>query len=106
MSLLLRCYARRHGNLWHAVCTDLDIAADGATLEEARTALAGCVDLYLEAVEGLVADERRRAMTRRAPWHVRAKLALLAWLQRSRGRHATALAFVLDLPAPPIAVHA
>ena len=105
MNLFLRCYAQRHGKLWHAICVDFDVAADGATLEEARTALAACVELYLEAVEELAVDERHRAMARRAPWLVRVKLAFLAWLQRSRGRHATALAFVLDLPAP-IAVHA
>lgn len=105
MSLLLRCYAQRYGNLWHAMCTDLDIAADGATLEEAKAALATCVDLYLEGVEGLATDDLHRAMTRRAPWHVRTKMALLAWLQRSRGRNASSLAFVLDFPAP-IPVHA
>lgn len=105
MSLFLRCYAQRHGNLWHAICVDCDVAADGATLEEAKAALAACVELYLEGVEELAAVERHRAMVRRAPWHVRVKLAFLAWLQRSRGRHATALAFVLDFPTP-IAVHA
>ncbi len=105
MNLLLRCYARRYGDLWHAICTDLDIAADGATLEEARGALSACVDLYLEGVEGLAADEMHRAMTRRAPWHVRTRMALLAWLHKSRGRNAGSLSFVLDFPAP-IPVHA
>ncbi len=105
MTLFLQCYAQRQGNRWHAICVDLDVAADGATLEEAKAALVACVELYLEGVEGLAADDRHRAMTRRAPWYVCAKMALLAWLQRSRGRHATAFAFVLDFTAP-IAVHA
>lgn len=99
MSLSLRCGAHRHGVRWHAICVDLDIAADGATLDDARVALAECVALYLDAVEGMPADERRRAMARRAPWHVRAKMALLAWVQKSRGCHATAVVFFLGFPA-------
>ena len=105
MTQFLRCFAQRQGNRWHAICVDFDVAADGATLEEAKVALAACVELYLEAVEELPADERHRAMARRAPLHVRVKLAFLAWLQGLRGHHATTLAFVLDFPAP-IAVHA
>ena len=105
MNLPLRCYAQRYGNLWHAICTDLDIAADGSTLEEAKVALAACVDLYIEGVVGLADDERRRAMARRAPWHVHTKLALLAWLHKSHRYHAAALAFVLD-SSGPVPVHA
>ena len=105
MDLLLRCYAQRYGDAWHAICTDLDVAADGSTLEEAKAALVGCVGLYLEGVEGLAADELRRAMTRRTPWHVRTKMASLALLHKPRGHRASSQAFVLDF-SPPIPVHA
>lgn len=95
----LRCYAQRYGDAWHAICTDLDVAADGSTLVEAKAALTACVDLYLEGVARLPANQLRQAMTRRAPWHVRSRMSLLAWLQKTRGRRASSLAFVLDFPA-------
>lgn len=99
MDQRLRCYAQRYGDAWHVICTDLDIAADGSTLVEAKSALIACVDLYLEGVAGLPADQLRQAMTRRAPWHVRTKMAVLAWLHKSRGRRASSRAFVLDCSA-------
>ena len=92
----LQCYARRHGNQWHAICTDLDIAADGASLEEARASLAVCVGLYIESAEALPADDRRRWLTRTAPWHVRWRMALLNALHRLRGSGTTPLSFVLE----------
>ncbi|MCY3622147.1 MAG: hypothetical protein OXH68_10605 [Gammaproteobacteria bacterium] len=104
MNLTLRCYARVCGDQWHAICTDLDVAADGATLEEAKASLAACIELYLEGIGDMPADERHRLLTRRAPWHVRTKMALLSFLQRPQGRGATSLGFVLQphltVPAP------
>ena len=102
MNLTLRCYARICGNQWHAICTDLDVAADGASLEEAKASLAACIELYLEGIEGMPADERQRILTRRAPWHVRAKMAALSFLHRQQGERATSLGFVLEpnLPVP------
>ena len=42
MNLTLRCYARVCENQWHAICTDLDVAADGPSVEEAKASLAAC----------------------------------------------------------------
>ena len=104
MNLALRCYARVCGNQWHAICTDLDVAADGASLEEAKAALAACIELYLEGIDDMPAKDRHRILTRRAPWHVRVKMALLSLLQRPQGDGATSLGFVLEphspVPAP------
>ena len=104
MNLTLRCYAQECGDKWHAICTDLDIAVDGASLEEAKASLAACIGLYLEGIEDLPAAERRRLLTRRTPWHIRAKMAAMCFLHRSQGDGATSLGFVLQpdspLPAP------
>ena len=77
-----RCHAYGSGERWRGICTDLDIAVDGGSLHEVKATLETCVDLYLESVAELSADERRRLLTRRAPWRVRAWLPLSAWLRR------------------------
>ena len=92
----LQCYARLHGNRWHAICTDLDIAADGASLEKAKASLAACVELYIESAQALPADHRRRWLARKAPWHVRWQMVLLSSLQRLRRGGAAPLSFVLE----------
>ena len=91
----LRCYARQCGDQWHAICTDLDIAADGASLEEAKASLVTCVELYLEGAEALSAEDRHHWLTRKAPWHVRVHMALLSALHRLRGDGEAPLTFVL-----------
>ena len=92
----LQCYARLCGNQWHAICTDLDIAADGASLEEARASMAVCVELYLESAEALPPDDRCRWLRRKAPWHVRWRMALLNALHWLRGSGTTPLSFILE----------
>ena len=84
MSYAFRCYAHGRGRGWQAICVDLDIAVDGASRQEVRASLATSIELYLETVADLPAEEQQRLLTRRSPWHVRAKLAALAWLHRTR----------------------
>ena len=84
MSHVFRCYAYGHERGWQAICVDLDIAVDGVSLQEVQASLAKSIELYLETVEELPAAEQRRFLERRAPWQVRAKLAMLAWLHRVR----------------------
>ena len=81
----LQCYAYRRGQWWHAICTDLDVAVDGESLPAVVESLETCIDLYLEDVAELPAEERGRFLTRRAPWRVRASLAISTWLRRLRG---------------------
>lgn len=80
-----QCYAYRRGQQWHAICTDLDIAADGGSLSAAVASLETAIDMYLERVAELPAAERGRFLTRRAPWRVRAPLAVWTWLHRVKG---------------------
>ena len=81
----LRCYAFRRGQRWHAICTDLDIAVDDGSLRATVASLETAIDMYLERVAELPAAERRRFLTRRAPWRVRASLAVWTWLHRVKG---------------------
>ena len=79
-----QCYAYRDTD-WHAICADLDIAADGKSLEEVVETLEICIGMYLDTVAELPPAERRHFLTRRAPWRVRASLAVSAWLHRVKG---------------------
>ena len=100
MNLTLRCFALAYGNQWHAICTDLDVAADGDSFDEARASLATCIELYLDGIDELPAPEQGRLLNRKSPWHVRAKMATLSWLHRLRGHNASSLGFVLESHTP------
>lgn len=47
--------------------------------------LASCIELYLEGLAELPSEERSSFLKRRAPWRVRMKFAVIAWLTRLRG---------------------
>ena len=100
MTLELRCYAYRSGDAWEAICTDLDIATFAASLEEVKQSLAICIEMYVEGVGELPAAERPRLLARKAPWHVRAKLAALAWLSDLRNDAHQGLRFTLQCDPP------
>ena len=96
MTLTLRCYARRYGRVWHAICTDLDVVADGASFQDARASLQVCIELYLEGVAELPSEQQRRFLTRRSPWYVRVKMALLAALCFAHRKERRPRRFVLQ----------
>ena len=81
----LQCYAYRRGQRWHAICTDLDIAVDGESLQAVAASLETGIDMYLEHVADLPVEERRDLLTRRAPWRIRAFLAVWTWLHHLKG---------------------
>ena len=95
MTLTLRCYARRYGRLWHAICTDLDIAADGVSFQDARASLLTCIELYLEGITEVPPDQQRQFLTRRSPWYVRLEMALLAALRFAHREASRSRRFVL-----------
>lgn len=98
-STVFRCYAYGAGERWHGICADLDIAVDGSSFLDVETALAAGIQMYLETVAELPADEQRRFLNRRAPWRVRASLAVSTWLHGLNGsgdRHARSF----FLPSP------
>ena len=72
----LRCYAYRRGDVWEAICVDLDVAVFGPSEEHVKHSLAEAIDLHLESVADLPGEERQAMLSRRAPWHVRLALDL------------------------------
>ena len=82
----LRCYAYRRGDVWEAICTDLDVAVFGPSEEHVKRSLAEAIDLHLEAVADLPDEDRQAMLSRRAPWHVRFALALLSRTPDIRGK--------------------
>lgn len=80
----LQCYAYRRGDVWEAICTDLDVAVFGPSHKHVTRSLAEAIDLHLETVVGLPDKERQAMLTRRAPWHVRFALELWARVHHSR----------------------
>ncbi|MDE0045369.1 MAG: hypothetical protein OXU19_05830 [bacterium] len=82
----LRCYAYGDGMGWQAICVDLDIAVQGVSFDEARFSLATAIEMYLETIADLPAEERTAFLSRRSPWHVRVKLSVMAFFQSLFGR--------------------
>ena len=93
--LTLQCYAYRDGDTWEAICVDLDIATFASSLDEVKTSLVTCIELFLEGVAEASPEDRRLLLRRRSPWHLRAKLAALTWLSRLRNDARHALQFTL-----------
>ena len=102
VSLTFQCYVYGSGRYWEAICVDLDIAVSGASAREAEEALGACIDMYLERVAELSPDERRRFLTRRSPWHVRARLAFMTLLQGLRGGAARSRGYTLHPHVPAL----
>lgn len=92
----LKCYAYGSGASWEAICVDLNVAVCGNSQREVRASLGTAVDLYLETVAALPAAEQDGFLSRRAPWHTRAKLAILTWLSILRGDRSRPEAFVFQ----------
>jgi len=66
--LLVRCYAKRSGDLWVAFCLDFSLGAQADTHEEAKRKLDDQIKEYVHDV--LAGTEREHAeylLTRRAP---------------------------------------
>ena len=82
----LRCYAYGRDSSWEAICVDLNIAVFGTTFREVEASLRTAIDVYLETVAELPTAEQQAFLSRRAPWHVRARLAFAAWFYGLAGR--------------------
>ena len=99
--MMFRCYAFRTGGRWHGICTDLDIAVDDRSYQGVKASLATCTEMYLEGVVESQEDERRWFLTRRAPWLIRVRLALVTWVHqlfRNDGEERMRLFFLV----PPV----
>lgn len=103
MDLKLKCYMHGGAASWEAICVDLNIAVCGESQREVRASLLKAIDLYLETVATLPTAEQRGFRSRRAPWHTRARLAILTWLSALRSGRDRPQAFVFQsqMPAQP-----
>ena len=102
MDRKLKCYAYGRGASWQAICVDLNVAVCGDSQREVQVSLRKAVDLYLETVATLPAAEQRGFLSRRAPWHTRARLAILTWFGTLRGGpdRSQTFFFQSQMPAP------
>ena len=100
MSLTLRCYVYGVDNRWEAICVDLDIATFASSNEDAKQHLVDCINMYLESLAEMSAEDRRKFLNRRAPWRVRAKLSIMAWLSGLQGEARRFSQFVFEPTVP------
>ena len=71
------CYAwRLDDQEWEAICTDLDIAAQGISLDEAKRELEAAVSAYVEYVLTLPEEEVSEFLNRKSPLGLRLRLGM------------------------------
>jgi len=75
MTRYLYCVARERDDVWEGICLDLDIALQGASLEEVRSNLGAAVTSYFEDALSESEPHRSALLNRRAPL-----LARASWL--------------------------
>jgi len=69
--LLLRCYAKRSGDIWLAFCLDFALGAQADTLADVQRKLEAQIHEHLHAAlddDGQARDEAQYLLTRRAPF--------------------------------------
>ena len=65
--LIVRCMVRREGDVFVAVCLDLTLAAQGATLSEARAKLHAQIASYVREAFTVDREHAVVLLTRKAP---------------------------------------
>lgn len=76
MRKTFHCYAYGHPGDVEAICVDLDIAVRGSSFSEVRLILNNAIVSYVEDALNESPEVAKALLSRRSPWHVRAKLAL------------------------------
>ena len=101
-TLVLRFFIEGSGASWHGMCIDLDIAAQGESLDEVRSVLMDMVNTYLESVVTYPEPERHRLLNRKAPLAIRMKFMLrffMAYLV-ARKREGDNMSFISHRECP------
>jgi hypothetical protein len=80
MRRTLHCVAFGREGASEAICLDLDVAAQGRTFDAASASLRTAIELYLETLADLPADEPARRLRRRVPLLTRLRYAARASL--------------------------
>ena len=100
MDLKLKCYVHGGEASWEAICVDLNVAVCGISQREVRASLRKAVELYLETVATLPAAEQEGFLSRRAPWHTRARLAIWTWFSALRSGRDRPQTFIFQSQRP------
>ena len=82
MVVNFKYYVWGNGTDWEGLCTTFDIAMEGASLKETKEFLEDAVIDFLESLEDLPADDRRRLLKRKSPIHLRFLLFVQHWRYR------------------------
>lgn len=99
--LLVRCMARREGDVWVAVCVDFTLAAQADTFDLARKALHEQIATYVREAFTVDKEHAIELLTRKGPLSDRIKFRVLKALRvclehtRRAVRHA---AYIEPLP--------
>lgn len=70
------CYLHGVPGSWEGMCVDFDIAVQGANLNEVQARLGEAISTYIADARAEDAETRDRLLNRRAPFWLRARLAL------------------------------
>ena len=88
---------------WEAICTDLDIAAQGTSLDDAKRELEAAVAAYVEYVLTLPEEEVSGFLNRKSPLGLRLRLGIRnRWSELIRLLNASprfAKPWVVEMPA-------
>jgi hypothetical protein len=67
---VILCYAEGCEDRWEAFCLDFDLAVQGQSFETVRVKLNDAIQTYLATVLTLPQADRKRLLSRRAPFSV------------------------------------
>jgi hypothetical protein len=76
MQRTLRCYAEGKDSEWEAFCLDFDLAVQGQSFDDVYRKLSEQIELYVEGVVSLGAEDRSRLLSRKAPLLMRISFGL------------------------------
>jgi predicted RNase H-like HicB family nuclease len=94
-----RCYAFGTNGNWQGICVDLDISVQGSSFREVLDLLDEAITTYVDDALAEGEGISERLLARRAPWHVRVKLAFSSALHILRiDRNDDQLTASFDVP--------
>jgi hypothetical protein len=73
---VLSCYAVQREDGWEAICLDFDVAVQAESFAEVSRKLGEALHSYVEYVNTLPEEDRKRFLMRQVPRYVRAKFIL------------------------------
>ena len=76
------CYAWGTTGEWEAICVDLDLVAQGESLEDVRQQIDDAIDTFISYVAELPPSERAMLLKRKTPLALRLQLRFFYGLSR------------------------